>query len=194
MNVCVFDTEVYSNTGGQASKATPTGAIAQFAAGGKAVKKKDLGMMAMSYGYVYVAQVAMGSNQMQTIKAFAEAEAYHGPSLVICYSPCINHGMKGGLSVSQTQEKKAVECGYWHLYRFNPMTKKEGKNPFTLDSKPPKIRFEDYAYKEIRYKMLTKSNPAEAHRLLALSQQDVTERWKQYEALAAQKFDAPETK
>ena len=119
--------------GGQASKSTPTGAIAQFAAGGKPMKKKDLGMMAMSYGYVYVAQVAMGANQTQTLKAFAEAEAYHGPSMVICYSPCINHGIKGGLSGAQAQQKKAVDCGYWHLYRFNPLLKAEGKNPFTLD-------------------------------------------------------------
>ena len=161
VNVCVFDTEVYSNTGGQASKSTPTGAIAQFAAGGKAMKKKDLGMMAMSYGYVYVAQVAMGSNQLQTIKAFAEAEAYHGPSLVICYAPCINHGIKGGLAVSQTQEKKAVECGYWHLYRFNPAIKQEGKNPFTLDSKEPVASFRDFLMSEVRYSSLLRKFPQE---------------------------------
>ena len=154
VNVCVFDTEVYSNTGGQASKSTPTGAIAQFAAGGKPMKKKDLGMMAMSYGYVYVAQVAMGANQAQTLKAFAEAEAYHGPSMVICYSPCINHGIKGGLSGVQAQEKKAVECGYWHLYRFNPLLKAEGKNPFTLDSKEPTASFSEFLMSEVRYSSL----------------------------------------
>ena len=161
VNVCVFDTEVYSNTGGQASKSTPTGAIAQFAAGGKPMKKKDLGMMAMSYGYVYVAQVAMGANQTQTLKAFAEAEAYHGPSMVICYSPCINHGIKGGLSGAQAQQKKAVDCGYWHLYRFNPLLKAEGKNPFTLDSKEPTASFTEFLMSEVRYSSLLRKFPQE---------------------------------
>ena len=159
VNVLVLDTEVYSNTGGQASKSTPTGAVAQFAAGGKNIKKKDLGMMAMSYGYVYVAQCAMGSSSAQTIKAFTEAEAYHGPSLVICYAPCINHGIKGGLKVAQMREKAAVECGYWHLYRFNPTLTAEGKNPFTLDSKEPQGGYEAFnafLMAEVRYNSLLK--------------------------------------
>ena len=159
VNVLVLDTEVYSNTGGQASKSTPQGAVAQFAAGGKHVKKKDLGMMAMSYGYVYVAQVAMGSDKNQLIKAFTEAEAYQGPSLVICYAPCINHGIKGGLKVAQLREKAAVECGYWHLYRFNPTLTAEGKNPFTLDSKEPQGGYEAFnafLMAEVRYNSLLK--------------------------------------
>ncbi len=137
INVLVFDTEVYSNTGGQASKSTPVGAVAKFAASGKKISKKDLGAMAMTYGYVYVAQVAMGANQSQTLKTIREAEAYPGPSLIIAYSPCINHGLKYGMSKTQEEEKLAVEAGYWHLYRYNPMLEKEGKNPFTLDSKDP---------------------------------------------------------
>jgi len=161
INVLVLDTEVYSNTGGQASKSTPQGAVAQFAAGGKHIKKKDLGMMAMSYGYVYVAQVAMGSNQAQTIKAFAEAEAYHGPSIVICYAPCINHGIKGGMKVAQQREKKAVECGYWHLFRFNPTLAAEGKNPFTLDSKDPTGDFYEFLKAEVRYNTLYKKYDAD---------------------------------
>ncbi|MCR4670397.1 MAG: pyruvate:ferredoxin (flavodoxin) oxidoreductase [Saccharofermentans sp.] len=161
VNVLVLDTEVYSNTGGQASKSTPQGAVAQFAAGGKNIKKKDLGMMAMSYGYVYVAQCAMGSNSAQTIKAFTEAEAYHGPSLVICYAPCINHGIKGGLRVAQNREKQAVECGYWHLFRFNPALAADGKNPFTLDSKEPTADFFDFLKAEVRYNSLYKKYDAE---------------------------------
>jgi len=156
INVLVLDTEVYSNTGGQSSKATPTGAVAQFAAGGKPVKKKDLGLMAATYGYVYVAQIAMGANQTQTLKAFAEAEAWQGPSLIIAYSPCINHGIKGGMTVSQQQEKKAVECGYWHLYRFNPALKAEGKNPFVMDSKKPVGDFKAFLKSEVRYGTLYK--------------------------------------
>ena len=135
VNVLVLDTEVYSNTGGQASKSTPTGSVAKFASSGKRVKKKDLGMMAMSYGYVYVAQVAMGSNKQQFLNALIEAEKYHGPSLIIAYAPCINHGIN--MSKSQDEEKRAVDCGYWQLYRYNPTLKEEGKNPFTLDSKEP---------------------------------------------------------
>jgi pyruvate-ferredoxin/flavodoxin oxidoreductase len=192
VNILVLDTEVYSNTGGQMSKSTPRGAVAKFAAGGKLTGKKDLGLMAMTYGSVYVARIAMGASDLHTVKTIIEAEAYDGPSLIIAYSHCIAHGIN--MTEGMTSQKLAVECGHWPLYRYNPMRAIEGKNPFTLDSKPPKIRFEDYAYKEIRYKMLTKSNPAEAHRLLALSQQDVTDRWKQYEALANQKFDAAETK
>ncbi len=186
VNICVFDTEVYSNTGGQASKATPTGAIAQFAAGGKPIKKKDLGMMAMSYGYVYVAQVAMGANQLQTLKAFKEAEAYHGPSIVICYSPCINHGMKGGLTVSQAQEKRAVECGYWHLYRFNPLLKKEGRNPFVLDSKEPAASFKDFLMSEVRYSSLNRKFSKEKVDLIFESAEESSkERYDSYKRMAA---------
>lgn len=161
VNVLVLDTEVYSNTGGQASKATPTGAIAQFAAGGKEVRKKDLGMMAMSYGYVYVAQVAMGANQAQTLKAIQEAEAYPGPSLIIAYAPCINHGIRGNLTISQTVEKDAVDCGYWHLYRFDPRLEKAGKNPFQLDSKAPKGDFFAFLKREVRFNSLAKKYPVE---------------------------------
>ena len=182
VNILVLDTEVNSNTGGQMSKSTPRSAVAKFAAGGKPTAKKDLGLIAMSYGNIYVAQVAMGSNDTQTIKAFMEAEAYDGPSLIIAYSHCIAHGidmMKG-----MVNQKAAVESGHWPLYRYNPMAAHEGKNPFKLDSKPPKIRFEDYAYMEARYKMLTKINPEAAKQLMALAQEDVTTRWKLYEDMA----------
>lgn len=161
VNVLVLDTEVYSNTGGQASKATPTGAIAQFAAGGKAMAKKDLGMMAMTYGYVYVAQIAMGANQSQTLKALVEAEQYDGPSLVIAYSPCIEHQIKGGLRFSQEIEKQAVEAGYWHLYRYDPLRLDKGKNPFQLDSKQPKGDFANFLMQEGRFSALTKKYSAE---------------------------------
>ncbi len=185
VNVCVFDTEVYSNTGGQASKATQRGAIAQFAAGGKPIKKKDLGMMMMSYGYVYVAQVAMGASQNQTLKAFAEAEAYHGPSIVICYAPCINHGMRGGLTISQTQEKRAVECGYWHLYRFNPALKAEGKNPFTLDSKEPAESLKDFLMSEVRYSSLTaKYTPEQVDAIFEDARHASEERYASYKRMA----------
>ena len=181
VNVLVLDTEVYSNTGGQASKSTPQSAIAQFAAGGKAIKKKDLGMMAMSYGYVYVAQVAMGANSAQVLKAFAEAEAYHGPSLVICYAPCINHGIKGGLKGAQMREKAAVECGYWHLYRFNPTLKDEGKNPFTLDSKEPTGDFIGFLKDEVRYNSLYKKYPADVvDAMFEKTHQDAIERYESY--------------
>ena len=187
INVLVLDTEVYSNTGGQASKSTPTGAIAQFAAGGKPIKKKDLGMMTMSYGYVYVAQVAMGANQTQTLKAFAEAEAYHGPSLVIAYSPCINHGIKGGLTVSQRHEKQAVDCGYWHLYRFNPALKLEGKNPFTLESKEPAGDFQAFLKSEVRYTTLMKMHPADVvEATFKKAEQDSRERYASYVRMAAE--------
>lgn len=157
VNVLVFDTEVYSNTGGQASKSTQTAAIAQFAAGGKPLRKKDLGMMAMSYGYVYVAQIAMGANQTQTLKAIMEAESYKGPSLVIAYAPCINHGIRGGLRYSQVREKDAVACGYWHLYRFDPRNEAKGKNPFIMDSKKPNLDlFEAFLQQEVRYTSLFK--------------------------------------
>jgi pyruvate-ferredoxin/flavodoxin oxidoreductase len=186
VNVLVLDTEVYSNTGGQASKSTPTGAIAQFAAGGKGIKKKDLGMMAMSYGYVYVAQVAMGASQAQTIKAFAEAEAYQGPSIVICYSPCINHGIKTGMGSTQAHEKDAVTCGYWHLYRFNPDLKKEGKNPFTLDSKDPSGDFFAFLKSEVRYNSLYKQYSTEVvDALFEKNYQDSQERLASYKRMAA---------
>ena len=182
VNILVLDTEVYSNTGGQMSKSTPRSAVAKFAAGGKPLAKKDLGMMAMTYGSVYVAAVAMGHNDMQTIRAFLEAEAYDGPSLIIAYSHCIAHGIN--MAKGMTNQKAAVESGHWPLYRYNPMLAREGKNPLKLDSKAPKIRFEDYAYTEARYKMLTKINPAEAKRLMALAEEDVRKRWKTYEEMA----------
>jgi pyruvate-ferredoxin/flavodoxin oxidoreductase len=182
VNVLVLDTEVYSNTGGQMSKSTPRSAVAKFAAAGKPLGKKDLGMMAMGYGNVYVAAVAMGHNDMQTIRAFLEAEAYDGPSLIIAYSHCIAHGID--MAKGMTHQKAAVESGHWPLYRYNPMTAAEGKNPLKLDSKAPKIRFDEYAYMETRYKMLTKSNPEEAKRLMVLAQEDVVKRWKIYEHLA----------
>ena len=186
INVLVLDTEIYSNTGGQASKSTPTGAVAQFAAGGKPIKKKDLGMMAMSYGYVYVAQIAMGANQNQTLKAFAEAEAYPGPSLVIAYAPCISHGIKGGMTVSQNQEKKAVECGYWHLYRFNPTLKAEGKNPFVLDSKEPTGDHKAFLMSENRYTtMLKKMTPEQIDMVFAKAKQDSVDRYESYRRMAA---------
>ena len=186
INVLVLDTEIYSNTGGQASKSTPTGAVAQFAAGGKPVKKKDLGMMAMTYGYVYVAQIAMGANQNQTLKAFAEAEAYPGPSLVIAYAPCISHGIKGGMTVSQRQEKNAVECGYWHLYRYNPLLKAEGKNPFVLDSKEPTGDHKAFLMSENRYTtMLKKMTPEQIDAVFAKAKQDSVDRYESYRRMAA---------
>ena len=182
VNILVLDTEVYSNTGGQMSKSTPRSAVAKFAAGGKPLAKKDLGMLAMAYGNVYVANVAMGANDMQTIRAFMEAEAYDGPSLIIAYSHCIAHGIN--MTRGMSNQKAAVECGHWPLYRYNPLLAKQGKNPLKLDSKAPKIKFEEYAYTEARYKMLTKSNPEEAKRLMALAEEDVRNRWKKYEELA----------
>ncbi len=167
VNILVFDTEVYSNTGGQASKATPTGAIAKFAAAGKEVKKKDLAAIAMSYGYVYVAQVAQGADNNQCIKAFVEAGSYNGPSIVIAYAPCINHGIKGGMSIAQTEEKRAVQAGYWHLFRFDPRRKAEGLNPFILDSKEPSESYEDFLMNEVRYNSLARSNPERAKELFA---------------------------
>lgn len=185
VNVLVFDTEVYSNTGGQSSKATPTGAIAEFAAGGKVQKKKDLGMMAMSYGYVYVAQIAMGANQAQTLKAIQEAEAYNGPSLIIAYSPCINHGIKGGLTISQKREKDAVLSGYWHLYRFDPRLADQGKNPFQLDSKAPTESFTDFLMGEVRYNSLYKKYDKEhVDKIFAKAEADAKERYQSYVAKA----------
>ncbi len=165
VNILVFDTEVYSNTGGQSSKSTPIGATAQFAAGGKDIGKKDLAQIAMSYGYVYVAQIAQGADMNQCIKAFTEAESYPGPSLIIAYAPCINHGIKGGMAGAQTEEKKAVTSGYWHLFRYNPQLKAEGKNPFTLDSKAPTTEYGDFLRGEVRYSALERSNPNRAKEL-----------------------------
>ena len=179
VNILVLDTEVYSNTGGQMSKATPRGAVARFAAGGKPLPKKDLGMIAMTYGNIYVARVAMGANDAQTIRAFIEAEAYDGPALIIAYSHCIAHGID--LAKGMEQQKLAVQSGYWPLYRFNPNLAKEGKNPLTLDSKPPALPLEKYAYNETRYTQLTQSNEEAAERLLKLAQEDVNKRWKMYE-------------
>lgn len=185
VNVLVFDTEVYSNTGGQASKSTPTASIAKFAAAGKRTKKKDLGAMAMTYGYVYVAQIGMGSDMNQTLKAIAEAEAYKGPSLIIGYAPCINHGLRGGMAKSQAEIKKAVDAGYWHLFRFNPDLKAEGKNPFTLDSKEPKGSFRDYLLSEVRYASLAQLFPAVAEQLFEKTEADAKERYEYYKKLAA---------
>ena len=185
VNVLVFDTEVYSNTGGQSSKATPTAAIAKFAASGKRTKKKDLGMMAMSYGYVYVAQVCMGADKNQVLKAMAEAEAYNGPSLIIAYSPCINHGIKAGMTNSQAEAKKAVDCGYWALYRYNP-TLRGVKNPFTLDSKEPKGDFKEFLMGEVRYASLAKSFPEAADALFEKTKADAMERLENYKKLATE--------
>ncbi len=184
INVLVFDTEVYSNTGGQSSKSTPTAAVAKFAAQGKRVKKKDLGMMAVSYGYVYVAQVAMGSDPNQLIKALKEAESYHGPSLVIAYAPCINHGIKAGMGNSMQQMKNAVDSGYWHLYRYNPDLAKEGKNPFTLDSKEPTASFRDFINSESRYTALSVTFPQVAEELFAKTEQDAKQRYEKYKTMA----------
>ena len=181
INVLVFDTEVYSNTGGQASKSTPTAAIAKFAAGGKRSKKKDLGMMNTAYGNVYVAQIAMGADMNQAIKAITEAEAYDGPSLIIAYATCINHGIKGGLANPMKQMKEAVKCGYWHLWRYNPELKAEGKNPFILDSKAPDSEaFRDFINTETRYTSLAKLFPAEAEALFEQAKQDSIARYNTY--------------
>ena len=177
INIMVFDTEVYSNTGGQSSKATPTGAVAQFAAGGKEVKKKDLASIAMSYGYVYVAQIAMGADFNQTVKAIAEAEAYPGPSLIIAYAPCINHGIKKGMSKAQTEEELAVKSGYWHNFRFNPALKEEGKPAFSLDSKAPTENYQEFLNGEVRYNSLMRANPEKAKKLFAQSEEYAKERY-----------------
>ena len=184
INVLVFDTEVYSNTGGQSSKATPAAAIAKFAASGKKTKKKDLGMMAASYGYVYVAQVAMGADKNQFLKAIKEAESYHGPSLIICYAPCINHGLKKGMGKTQENEKLAVECGYWQLYRFNPELKAKGENPFVLDSKDPTGSFRDFIMDQVRYASLSKEFPDKAEALYEKAENDAKERLEGYKAKA----------
>jgi pyruvate-ferredoxin/flavodoxin oxidoreductase len=182
VNILVLDTEVYSNTGGQASKATPLAAVAKFATGGKTSAKKDLGMTAIRYGDVYIAQVAMGANDTHTIKAFLEAEEHHGPSLIIAYSQCIAHGID--MAKGMHQQKLAVESGYWPLYRYNPKLSHENKNPFQLDSSDPKIALRDYIYTEGRYRMLQQSEPEVAKFLLDQAQKAVTRRWQQYKQLA----------
>ncbi|WP_289764606.1 pyruvate:ferredoxin (flavodoxin) oxidoreductase [uncultured Duncaniella sp.] len=198
VNVLVVDTEVYSNTGGQASKATPIGAIAKFAASGKRIRKKDLGLIASTYGYVYVAQIAMGADNAQTLKAIREAEAYDGPSLIIAYAPCINHGIRTGMSHAQEEQQKAVECGYWHLWRYNPALEEEGKNPFTLDSKEPQWdKFEDFLKGEVRYASVMKQYPAEAAELFAAAKSNAQWRYNNYRRLAQQQWGvepAPEVK
>ena len=193
VNILVLDTEVYSNTGGQSSKATPLGAIAKFAASGKRVRKKDLGLMATTYGYVYVAQIAMGADQAQTLKALREAEAYDGPSLIIAYAPCINHGLKKGMGKSQAEEKAAVECGYWHLWRYNPALEAEGKNPFTLDSKEPDwSKFQDYLKGEVRFASVMKQYPGEAAELFKAAEDNAKWRLKSYKRLAAENWSIEE--
>jgi pyruvate-ferredoxin/flavodoxin oxidoreductase len=189
VNVLVIDTEVYSNTGGQASKATPVGAIAKFAAAGKRVRKKDLGLIASTYGYVYCAQVAMGADQAQTLKAFREAEAYDGPSIIIAYAPCINHGLKAGMGKSQQEEANAVACGYWHLWRYNPELEAEGKNPFSLDSKEPNWdEFENFLKGEVRYASVLKQYPNEAAQLFAAAKENARWRYNNYRRLAHQQW------
>jgi pyruvate-ferredoxin/flavodoxin oxidoreductase len=189
VKVLVLDTGVYSNTGGQSSKATPRAAVAKFAANGKGLPRKDLGMIAMTYGYIYTAQVAMGASDMQTLRAFREADAYDGPSLIIAYTHCINHGivMNKGLE----QQSLAVKSGVWPLYRYNPDLMKEGKNPLQLDYKEPSIPVKDFAYNETRYRMLTQTNEERAETLLKLAQQDAQSRWLRYSQMAAQEYEKP---
>jgi pyruvate-ferredoxin/flavodoxin oxidoreductase len=181
VNILVVDTEVYSNTGGQSSKSTPVGAVAKFASSGKRIRKKDLGAIAMTYGYVYVAQVSIGASQAQLLNVLKEAEAYPGPSLVIAYAPCINHGIKGGMTRTQTVGKQAVECGYWHLWHYNPQLEAEGKNPFVMDSKEPDwSKFRDFLMKEVRYTSLQKAFPAEAEELFAAAEENAKWRYNSY--------------
>jgi len=189
VNIFVMDTEVYSNTGGQSSKSTPRAAVAKFAASGKRIRKKDLGMMAMSYGYVYVAQIALGSSMAQTIKVIKEAEAYKGPSLIIAYSPCINHGLKAGMTKSVQEQKKAVDAGYWHLYHYNPDLMDQGKNPFSLDSKEPSESFRDFIMGEVRYSSLLNTFPDSAEELFVGAEKYAKARYDSYKRLAGQKWD-----
>ena len=184
VNILVFDTEVYSNTGGQASKATPVGSVAQFAAAGKAVKKKDLAAIAMSYGYVYVAQCAMGADNNQVLKAMVEAESYNGPSLIICYAPCINHGIKGGMGIAQVEEKKAVDAGYWNIFRFDPRLADEGKNPFMLDCKAPSASYRDFIMGEVRYNSLTRAFPERAEQLFTQAEEMAEKKYAHLQQLA----------
>ncbi|WP_353894545.1 pyruvate:ferredoxin (flavodoxin) oxidoreductase [Proteinivorax hydrogeniformans] len=189
LNILVMDTEIYSNTGGQSSKATPTAAVAKFSASGKKIRKKDLGMMAMSYGYVYVAQVSMGANMNHVAKVMKEAESYKGPSLVICYAPCVSHGIKTGMGTTIAQEKKAVESGYWHLYRYDPRLKEEGKNPFMLDSKEPSTSFKDFLHSEIRYSQIMNTFPDIAEELFEAAEQNAKERYQTYKRLAEMSYE-----
>ncbi|WP_312353412.1 thiamine pyrophosphate-dependent enzyme, partial [Aminipila sp.] len=184
VNVLVFDTEIYSNTGGQASKSTPTAAVAKFASSGKKSGKKDLGRMMMTYGNVYVAQVGIHADNGQFIKAVTEAESYRGPSLIIAYSPCISHGIKEGMGRSMENIKKAVKAGYWHLYRYNPDLKKEGKNPFILDSKEPTESFREFLMSQVRYSSLAKTFPEEAEELFMKAENDSKERYEIYKKMA----------
>ena len=177
INILVLDTEVYSNTGGQSSKSTPLGAIAQFAAQGKRIRKKDLGLMQTTYGYIYVAQVAMGADNAQTLKAIREAEAYPGPSLIIAYAPCEMHSIKGGMVNCQNEMRKAVDCGYWNMFRFNPALKAEGKNPFTIDSKPATGSYREFLLNEARYSALTRSFPERAEQLFTTAEEKSVERY-----------------
>ena len=189
VNILVIDTEVYSNTGGQSSKATPVGAVAKFASSGKRIRKKDLGAMAMTYGYVYVAQVSIGASQQQLFNVLKEAEAYPGPSLIIAYAPCINHGIKGGMARTQTVGKEAVACGYWHLWHYNPLLEEQGKNPFVLDSKEPDwSKFREFLLKEVRYTSLQKSFPAEADELFAAAEENAKWRYNGYKRLAQMEY------
>ena len=185
INILVLDTEVYSNTGGQASKSTPTGAIAKFASTGKRTKKKDLALLAMDYGYVYVAQVSMGGDMNQVVKAFAEAEAYHGPSIIIAYAPCINHGIKGGMDNSQMEMKKAVDCGYWQLFRYNPTLVGTDKAPLVIDSKEPTDDYQAFLMNETRYASLAKMNPDAARALFAKNEEDAAKKRAYYVKKAA---------
>lgn len=188
VNLFVLDTEIYSNTGGQSSKSTPTAAVAKFAAAGKKIRKKDLGMMAMSYGYVYVAQIAMGANLNQTMKAITEAESYKGPSLIIAYAPCISHGIKTGMGTSIFEEKRAVDAGYWHLYRYNPMLKEEGKNPFLLESKEPSTPYKEFIHGEVRYSQLMNVFPDIANEMFDSAEKHAKERYETYKRLAEMKY------
>jgi pyruvate-ferredoxin/flavodoxin oxidoreductase len=192
INVLVLDTEVYSNTGGQSSKATPRAAVAKFAANGKDLPKKDLGMMAMSYGYVYVARIAMGASDRQTLQAIREAEAYEGPSLIIAYSHCIAHGfnMKLGLQ----QQDLAVKSGVWPIYRYNPELAAVGENPLSVDSKEPTVPVEEYAYNETRYRMLLQSNEERAEMLMEKAKKDASSRWTLYQQMADMHYNTPESK
>ena len=186
INILVLDTEVYSNTGGQASKATPSGAVAKFAASGKKVGKKDLGKIAMTYGHVYVASVAMGANKNQLLKAFQEAEAHPGPSLILCYAPCINQGIRKGMGKTQEEMKLAVETGYWPLYRYNPALAAEGKNPFTFESKSPDGTLQAFLSGENRYAVLEKAFPEESKRLRRQLEKEVAEKYRSYQVMAGQ--------
>ncbi len=189
VNILIVDTEVYSNTGGQSSKSTPVGAVAKFASAGKRIRKKDMGAIAMTYGYVYVAQVSIGANQNQLLQALKEAEAYPGPSLVIAYAPCINHGIKGGMTRTQSVGKDAVAAGYWHLWRFNPALEAEGKNPFTLDSKEPDwSKFRPFIMNEVRYTSLLKAFPTEAEDLFAAAEENAKWRYASYKRYAKMEY------